>query len=159
MDDLLILWDKYKLKELKQEIFKFVLWEKLILNPKKTSFNLVKDWVKFIWYKIFKNKIFVWKRIKKSFLKFTDELIYLEKKKLNLTKNDIPRIESMYYSRTWCFKITDFWENFIKKRKNIDFLRGANDNNGSNSGIFTMNLNRNSSNQNNNVGGRCSSNL
>jgi RNA-directed DNA polymerase len=156
MDDVLILWDKEKLNYVKKEIFKFVVKEKLILNPKKTSFNLVSDWISFVWYKLKDNKIFAWKRIKKSFLKFSDSLIELEKKNLKLTSEDISRLSSMYYSRTWCFKITNFWENFIKKRENIDFLRGGNANNTSNTGVFALNLNRNSTNQNRNVGFRCS---
>ena len=114
MDDIIIIWTKEKLSLAKKEIFEFIKQEKLILNPKKISFNLVDDWIKFVWYKIKNNKIFVWKRIKKSFLRFYDKLENLEKIRNILTKQDISRLESMYYSRTGFFKISDFWENYIK---------------------------------------------
>ena len=54
------------------------------------------------------------KRIKKSFLNFWDSLKELKQKKIKLNKNDILRLQSMYYSRFWCFKITDFGNNYIK---------------------------------------------
>jgi hypothetical protein len=156
MDDVVILWTKNELNFTKNKIMEFIGKEKLILNPQKISFNLVRDWIKFVWYKIKDSKIFVWKKIKKSFLVFTDFLNDMKYRNYNLTLCDVKRIDSMYFSRTWCFKITDFWENFVRCRENTDFLRGGNANNAANAGIFTLNLNRTATNQNRNVGFRCS---
>ena len=39
--------------------------------------------------------------------------------------------------------------------ENTYFIRGANANNGSNAGVFTLNLNNTSANQNRNIGFRC----
>lgn len=156
MDDLVLIWKKDDLIRAKEKIIDFVKQEKLILNPKKINFNLVEDWIKFVWYKIKDNKIFVGKKIKKAFLKFWDYLEEIEKEKLYLNKDDIKRIDSVYFSRTGCFKIATYWNNYLKKRGNTDFLRGGNANNASNTGIFTMNLNRDDTNQNRNVGFRCS---
>ena len=117
MDDIVMLWTKDNLNYVKSEIFKFIEKDKLILNPKKISFNLVSDGITFVWYRFISRKIWVWKRIKKSFLKFWDSLQELKQKNLKLNKNDILRLQSMYYSRLWCFKITNFWDNYIK---NID---------------------------------------
>lgn len=115
MDDIVIIWTKNDLNLAKQEIFEFVEKEKLILNPKKTSFNLVDDTIKFVWYKIKNWKIFVWKRMILKLLKFNDKLKEFNKLKLNLTKQDTLRIRSMLYSRFWSFKNSSFWENYLKK--------------------------------------------
>jgi len=113
MDDIVILWTKEKLNFVKKEIFDFIKKDKLILNPRKISFNLVLDWIKFVWYRVVNNRIYVWERIKKSFLKFNDSLEQIFK--LNLSKDDLKRINSMYFSRAWCFKITDYWEKYLDK--------------------------------------------
>jgi hypothetical protein len=155
MDDVIILGTKDKLNFARNKILDFIKWEKLILNPKKISFNVADDGLKFVGYKIKDNIIFVWKKIKKSFLRFSDLLDSIKNKNYRLTNYDIKRIDSMYSSRIWCFKITDFWKNFILKRGNTDFLRGGNANNGLNTGVFTLNLNRAETNQNHNVGARC----
>jgi len=118
MDDIVILWTKEKLNFVKEEIFKFIEKDKLILNPKKISFNIISDWIVFVWYKILDDKTYVWKRIKKSFLKFWDSLYELKEKNLKLNKDDFSRLQSMYYSRLWCFKITDFWDNYVEKVRN-----------------------------------------
>ena len=156
MDDILLLGKKEELKEAKKLIIDFVLNDKLILNPKKISFNLLSDWIKFVWYVLKDNKIFVWKKIKKWFLNFFDYLENNQNIIKYLNKDDIKRINSMYFSRIGSFKISSYWMNFIKKRGNIDFLRGGNSNNAANTGLFTLNLNRSDTNQNRNVGFRCS---
>lgn len=156
MDDIVMIWNKKKLNYVRDEIIEFIKQDKLILNPKKISLNLVNDGVNFVWYKIINDKIFVWKKIKKSYLKFTDYLEKFKPKANYLNTNDLERIKSMYFSRTWTFKITSYWEKYISKRGNTDFIRGANANNGAHAGVFTLNLNRSTANQNRNVGFRCS---
>ena len=44
MDDIVMLWTKENLNYIKSEIFKFIEKDKLILNPKKISFNLFFRW-------------------------------------------------------------------------------------------------------------------
>jgi hypothetical protein len=156
MDDVVLLWIKEQLIDAKLKISSFVKEEKLILNPHKISFNLVEDWLIFVWYKIYSGNIYAWKRIKKSFLKMTDTIDCMLNKNIYITNEDKKRIDSVYYSRVWCFKITTFWKKYIEKRGNTDFIRGANANNGANTGLFTVNLNWSSGNTNRNVGFRCS---
>jgi hypothetical protein len=152
MDDILILWNKKSLSEAKDVLFKLAWKNKLILNPKKVSFNIVWDWINFVWYKIWNNKIYVWKSTKNKTNKFLDVLNWLDINKFD--ENDLKKINSSLQSRFWVFSHSSFWVNYFKNRGNIDFIRGANANNGSNAGVFTMNLNRTSTNQNRNVGFR-----
>jgi len=125
MDDFLFIWTKKELKEKYKQILHF-LKEGLYLeiNPKKISFNLVSDWLSFVWYKIKKwqgelrskrgcpgVKIYVWKRIIKGLQRF------LVKRK-ELKTNDklvLSKIENIWQSRRWFFDISDFGKNYIKK--------------------------------------------
>lgn len=120
MDDLLLFWDKTELQNAKTKIIDFVDTElDLFINPKKVSFNLVNDWVNFVWFKILANRIYVLKRTKLKTLKFIDNL---EKIDLSIfDKKDLDKIKSSYYSRLWNFKHSSFWLNFLEKRGNVDF--------------------------------------
>ncbi len=155
MDDVIIIGTKNEIKKQKQNMFDFLLKEKLILHPNKISFHPILNGVKFTGYVIKNNQIYAWKRIKSSFQKFMDKTENLDFQKLNLRLEDRKSIISKYFSRTWCFNITNFWNNYLKQRGIIDFIRGANWNNTSNAGVFTLNLNWNAGNTNNNVGFRC----
>ena len=119
MDDFLLIWTKEEIKNINQKIIKFVYLElDLVINPKKVSFNLLSDWIKFVWYKIFQNKIFVWKSIKNNTNKFLDTL-----NKINLNnflKNDIKKINSSLNSRLGTFIHSSFGLNYLKKRGDID---------------------------------------
>lgn len=119
MDDFLIIWDKNTLNNIKNEITNFAYNElDLTINPKKNSFNLVCDWIKFVWYRVYKNKIYVWKSTKIKTNKFLDTL-----QSINLNKfleNDIKKINSSLQSRFWVFKHSDFRLSYFKKRENID---------------------------------------
>lgn len=114
MDDIVLLGTKTELNFAKIKIFDFVKKEKLILNPKKISFNLVDDWLKFVWYRIKNFKIYVWKRMRLSLLKFKDSLNDFYKTDIKINKNDKLRIRSKLYSRFWSFKNSCFWENYLK---------------------------------------------
>lgn len=154
MDDIVILGDLKTLNFTKKEIFDFVKTEKLILNPKKINLNLISDGIKFVWYRIKWWKIFVWKSTKNKLNKFLDILWNLDLEILE--ENDIKKINNSMQRRLWVFSHSSFWLNYFKKRENTDFLRGGNGNNEANAGVFTLNLNRSATNQNNNVGFRCS---
>ena len=119
MDDFLIIWDKETLINAKNEIINFVYEElDLVINPKKISFNLVSDWINFIWYKIKWNKIYVWKSTKNKTNKFIDRLNEID---LNIFwDNDLKRFKSSLYSRFWVFSHSSFWLNYFKKRGDID---------------------------------------
>lgn len=71
-------------------------------------------------------------------------------------EKDIKKINNSLQSRLGVFTHSSFWLNYLKKRENTDFLRGGNANNEANAGVFTLNLNWSASNQNRNVGFRCS---
>ncbi|MBP8017074.1 hypothetical protein KAZ01_03640 [Candidatus Gracilibacteria bacterium] len=155
MDDVIIIGTKNEIKKQKQNMFDFLLKEKLILHPNKISFHPILNGVKFTGYVIKNNQIYAGKRIKSSFQKFMDKTENLDFQKLNLRLEDRKSIISKYFSRTGCFNITNFGNNYLKQRGIIDFIRGANWNNTSNAGVFTLNLNGNAGNTNNNVGFRC----
>ena len=96
MDDIVIVWEKFVLRNAQREIFKFIAKDKLILNPRKTSFNLVKDGVTFVWYRIKDNRVYAWKRIKKWLLRFVDTLTSLDNKDRELlTQEDNKKIQWM----------------------------------------------------------------
>jgi len=154
MDDILIIWDLKTLNYVKLEIYNFVKKEKLILNPKKVSLNLVSDGIKFVWYKIKWGKVYVWKSTKNKLNKFLDTLGNLDLEFLQ--ENDFKKINSSLKRRLWVFTHSSFGLNYFKKMESTDFLRGGNANNGANTGLFTLNLNRTTTNANQNVGFRCS---
>lgn len=115
MDDVVILWTKAQLLDLKHDLIKFAEKEKLILNPKKFVLNTVEHWLKFVWYKFKNNKIWAWKRLRHSLWLFVDRL-----KRLNpdlLTEDDKFRLRSMLESRLGFFMITSNWESYIQKVK------------------------------------------
>lgn len=120
MDDLLLFGDKIELQNAKIKIINFVDIElDLFINPKKINFNLFRDWLNFVWFKIFSNKVYVLKKTKLKTLKFIDNL---EKIDLSIfLKKDLEKIKSSYYSRLWNFKHSSFWLKFLSKRGNIDF--------------------------------------
>ena len=154
MDDIVILWDLKTLNCVKSEIYDFVKKEKLILNPKKISLNLVSDGIKFVWYKIKWWKVYVWKHAKNKTNKFLDVSESL--KLWFLQENDFKKINSSLKRRLWVFTHSSFWLNYFKKRGDTDVLRGGNANNGANTGIFTLNLNWVTTTANQDVGFRCS---
>ena len=120
MDDFVIIWKKEELNLIKQKIFNFLIDElDLLVHPFKTSFNLVSDWINFVWYKIKNWKIYVWKRTKLKTNKFLDALLKLDKTIFN--NSDISQIRSSYNSRIWVFLHSSFWMNYFSKRENIDF--------------------------------------
>lgn len=115
MDDIVIIWSKNELNKISKEIYDFIKHEKLILNPKKISFNLISDWLSFVGYKIKNNKIYVWKNTKNKTNKFIDKL-----SKINLdvfVDNDKKRIKSSLYSRLGVFTHSSFGLNYFKSRK------------------------------------------
>lgn len=120
MDDVIIIWKKEELKKIKNEIINFTYNDLgLTINPKKISFNPIKDWINFVWYRIFDSKIFVWKNIIKKTNKFLDELSCIDLKLLN--DEDIKKIKSSLSSRFWSFFHTSSQYNYFSFRGNIDF--------------------------------------
>ncbi len=119
MDDIIILWTKEQLNLTKTTLLKLVSENKLILNPKKISFNLVSDWLNFVWYRILNDKIYVWKSTKIKTNKFLDTLNTLDYKKFS--KNDIEKINCSLQSRLGVFTWSSYWMNYFKNRGDIDF--------------------------------------
>jgi len=121
MDDVILIGDKATLQASRTRIDDFVKSQKLILHPKKVSFHPVAPWVRFAGYEIRDDNIFAGKRIKLSFQRFMDTY---EKNYQDITdpdRNIRLWISSKYFSRTWCFKITNFWTNYIAQRGIVDF--------------------------------------
>lgn len=115
MDDFLLIWDKETLSFAKNEIIKFVYDElDLVINPKKCSFNPIKDGIKFVWYRIFNNKIYVWKTTKFKTNKFLDRLKVMDFSYFN--DDDKKKINSSLSSRFWTFKHSSFWLNYFSGR-------------------------------------------
>jgi len=83
--------------------------------PQKISFNLVRDWIRFVGYKVKNWKIRVWKNIKKWFLDFMDYVGETDFTKYKLNREEQQRIKSMYYSRVWCFQITNHGKEYVQK--------------------------------------------
>lgn len=121
MDDVIMIWEKSRLMDCKPSVQDFLLKQKLILHPKKISFHPLSAWVRFIWYMIKDDLILAWKRIKVSFQRFMDKFEEINFDEIEIDKRTQNRILSKYFSRTWCFKITNFWTNYIGKRGIIDF--------------------------------------
>lgn len=119
MDDFLIIWDKNTLNNAKNQIMKFV-YENLdvTIHPQKNSFNLVSDGIKFVWYRVYKNKIFVGKTTKIKTNKFLDILDTMDTS--IFSKDDLKRMNNSLQSRLWVFKHCDFQLNYFKKRGNIN---------------------------------------
>lgn len=112
MDDFLFIWTKKQLQSNLNNIIHFLETELyLVINPKKISFNLLDDWISYVWYRIKNWKIYVWKRIIKWIQRFI--------RKLNETEIEdkyiLKRLENVWQSRRWFFNIADYWENYIKK--------------------------------------------
>lgn len=120
MDDFILLWEKQELNHAKKEIIDFVYSElDLFINPKKVSFNLVWDWINFVWYKIKNDFIYVWKRTKNKTNKFLDELNSID---INLFDKDFKnKINNSLQSRLWVFKHSSFWLNYFNTRGDIVF--------------------------------------
>lgn len=112
MDDILILWDLETLNNAKKEVLDFILTQKLILNPKKISLNLVTDSIKFVWYKIKWWKIYVWKISKNKINKFLDILDNLNIEVFK--ESDLKRINNSLQSRFWVFSHSSFWLSYFK---------------------------------------------
>jgi hypothetical protein len=119
MDDLLLIWDKNTLQNAKTQIIDFVYNHlDLTINPKKNSFNRVSDGVKFVWYRVYKEKIYVGKNTKIKTNKFLDNIQNMNWELFS--QKDMKKIESSLNSRLWVFKQSDFKLNYFKKRGNID---------------------------------------
>jgi len=97
MDDIVILWSKDKLQFVLKKIIEFIKKDKLILNPKKITFNTINHGITFVWYKFKNNKIWVWKRLRHSLWMFLDRLEKIDKK--IFTEEDKYRIICKFYSR------------------------------------------------------------
>jgi len=120
MDDIVIIWTKKELNFISKQIFSFIKRDKLILNPRKISFNLISDWLSFVWYKIKDKKIYVWKHTKNNANKFIDELSKINLD--NFSDNDKKRVKSSLYSRLWVFSHSSFWLNYFKSKKVEEIL-------------------------------------
>lgn len=113
MDDFVFVWTKDKLQGCFEKIINFLTNELFLqINPKKISFNLVSDWISFVWYKIKNWKVFVWKRIIKWIQKFVSKV-----KSFNWIDDEyiLKRLKNVWESRRGFFDLADFWESYIKK--------------------------------------------
>lgn len=144
MDDVIILGSKEEIFASVEPLREFCLAEKLILRKEKIKIHPIRDGVKFCGYDIIDGKLFAGKRIRLGFQHFMDRLDALsEKEKLSptLTKSDRNRLRSVYASRKGCFALTSGGSSYIESRGSAEFIRGGNANNGTNDGVFTLNLN------------------
>lgn len=111
MDDLLFIWEKEELKKKLKFIIDYLRNNLYLeINPKKISFNLVDDGIKFVGYKIKNERIYVGKRIIKWLQRFIKKLKWTWEKDYYI----LQRLENVWQSRRWFFDISDFWQAYIK---------------------------------------------
>lgn len=144
MDDIVLVGEKSEILASVPKIRDFCLREKLILRPDKTKVHPVRDGVKFVGYDIRDSRIFVGKRIRSGYQKFMDRMEtsgILDGQSSLFSENDILRLRSMQASRVGHFALSPSGSAYLAMRGSIEFIRGGNANNGTNAGIFTLNLN------------------
>lgn len=144
MDDVLIVGSRSEILASMDRIREFCLGENLILRAEKTKIHPIRDGVKFCGYEIREGRLLAGRRIRLGFQRFMDVLADVseaEKIQPVLNRSDWDRLRSIHASRSGCFRVTDPGLAYAKTRGTAEFIRGGNANNGTNDGVFTLNLN------------------
>ena len=97
MDDIIILGASRELKEARTYIREYITEQQLIVHPYKEHFHRVSEGVTFVWYRIYRWQIYVWKRAKASLLR------YLDTHGSDILRSEHKELHAWLMSRLWVF--------------------------------------------------------